>query len=74
MTTPYHYLNKAQQELVINRLAKKLKRSKVVIARIVTIINPEIKIVNNQVITLYETYKKIEREVKNYELSRKSEA
>ena len=61
MTTPYHYLNKAQQELVINRLAKKLKRSKVVIARIVTNMNPEIKIVNNQVITLYETYKRIEQ-------------
>ena len=61
MPTPYHYLNKAQQELVINRLAKKLKRSKVVIARIVTNMNPEIKIVNNQVITLYETYKRIEQ-------------
>ncbi|MEW7280699.1 hypothetical protein ABW636_19080 [Aquimarina sp. 2201CG1-2-11] len=64
MTTPYQYLTTIEKQLVEYKMAKKLKTPVLIIKEILTTINPQVKIVENQVIMVYETLKKIEQEVK----------
>ena len=74
MTTPYQHLTAIEKQLVVHKMTKKLKSSPQLIKEILVTINPQVKIVENQVIMVHETLKKIEQEVKSHELSRKSEA
>ena len=64
MTEPYNHLTAIEKQLVVHKMAKKLKSSPQLIKEILVTINPQVKSVENQVIMVHETLKKIEQEVK----------
>ncbi len=64
MFIPYIHLDTDQKEVVHNRVAIRTKAVVEIVEIALGLVNPRVKIVDAEVIIVYETLKRIEEEVK----------
>ncbi|WP_128755372.1 hypothetical protein [Aquimarina sediminis] len=67
MFVKYTQLNSLQKIMVEDKIVVRINASKTVIKEVLKIINPPVKIVEKEVILMYDMLQRIEREVRNVE-------